>query len=83
MLESIEAPRFGDTDGEAILSSWMISVGSVVKIGDVIACVETNKAMMEVEASRAGVVVELKVNVGDVLEDNQIILTLTTVGTDD
>jgi pyruvate dehydrogenase E2 component (dihydrolipoamide acetyltransferase) len=83
MLESIEAPRFGDTDGEAILSSWMVNVGDVVKIGDVIASVETNKALIEVEASKAGVIFELKVNVGDVLLDNQVIVTITTSGIDD
>ena len=82
-MEYIQAPRFGDTDGEAILSNWMIKVGSELKIGDVIAIVQTNKAMVEVEASKAGVVAELKVNEGDVLHDNQIILTITTVGNDD
>jgi pyruvate/2-oxoglutarate dehydrogenase complex dihydrolipoamide acyltransferase (E2) component len=61
----------------------MVEVGVSIKIGDVIACVETNKAMIEVEAMKEGIVFELKVNVGDVLQDNQVILIITTPDTHD
>jgi pyruvate dehydrogenase E2 component (dihydrolipoamide acetyltransferase) len=48
----------------ATLSRWLVSVGDTVKIGDLLAEVEADKATMEVEATDAGRISEILVDAG-------------------
>jgi pyruvate dehydrogenase E2 component (dihydrolipoamide acetyltransferase) len=54
------------TEGE--LLTWHCKVGDVVKAGDVVCEVATDKIDMEVEATASGTVTELRGNIGDVIE---------------
>ena len=49
-------PRTSDAMSEALLSSWLIDDGALVGVGDLIAEVETDKAMVEVAAEAEGLV---------------------------
>ncbi len=50
----IKMPQLSDTMTEGVLVSWEKSVGDKVERGDVVAQVETDKAVMDVEVFREG-----------------------------
>ncbi len=63
-MTDILMPALSPTMEEGTLSKWTVKVGDVVKSGDVIAEIETDKATMEVEAVDEGVVEALLVAAG-------------------
>jgi pyruvate/2-oxoglutarate dehydrogenase complex dihydrolipoamide acyltransferase (E2) component len=60
-MTDILMPALSPTMEEGVLAKWHVKVGDVVKAGDVIAEIETDKATMEVEAVDEGVVEALLV----------------------
>ncbi|HEY2386913.1 MAG TPA: dihydrolipoamide acetyltransferase family protein [Candidatus Binatia bacterium] len=64
MSVEIVMPKLSDTMEEGTILRWLKQVGDQVARGDVIAEVETDKADMELEASAAGVLREIKVQEG-------------------
>ena len=63
-MTEILMPALSPTMEEGVLSKWHVKVGDVVKAGDVIAEIETDKATMEVEAVDEGEVLEILVAEG-------------------
>lgn len=61
----IEMPKLSDTMVEGTLVKWHKAVGDRVEIGDVLADVETDKAVMELESFDEGILRELYVQNGD------------------
>ena len=59
-------PALSPTMTEGIINQWLVKVGDIVKAGDVIAEIETDKATMEVEAVDEGFVEKLLFKEGDV-----------------
>lgn len=55
-MVAIRMPKLSPTMETGILSSWLIKVGQQVKIGDIIGEIETDKAMMEIEALANGTI---------------------------
>ena len=51
---AIKMPQLSDTMTEGVIVSWEKSIGDPVKRGDVVATVETDKAVMDVEVFRDG-----------------------------
>ena len=64
MLQNIPMPSFGSSMGEANLLRWLVAVGDAVKAGQVIAEIETEKAMAELEAPTDGVIEAIEVAEG-------------------
>ena len=60
----ITMPALSPTMDAGTLSKWLVKVGDVVKSGDVLAEIETDKATMEVESIDEGIVAELVVPAG-------------------
>lgn len=54
MAEVIRMPKMSDTMQEGVLVAWHKQPGDTVKIGDILAEVETDKATMELEAYEEG-----------------------------
>jgi dihydrolipoamide dehydrogenase len=50
----IKMPQLSDTMTEGVLVSWEKNIGDAVKRGDIVATVETDKAVMDVEVFRDG-----------------------------
>ena len=50
----IKMPQLSDTMTEGVVVSWEKTVGDKIKRGDVVATVETDKAIMDVEVFRDG-----------------------------
>ena len=63
-MTDILMPALSPTMEEGSLTKWLVKVGDMVKSGDVIAEIETDKATMEVEAIDEGVVEALLVAEG-------------------
>ena len=51
---AIKMPQLSDTMTEGVLVSWEKNIGDEIKRGDIVATVETDKAVMDVEVFRDG-----------------------------
>lgn len=80
MSITIEMPKLSDTMTDGILVKWHKSPGDTVEIGDVIAEVETDKAVMEMEAFDDGVLGELFVQEGDSVQVGTALASLLEAG---
>jgi pyruvate dehydrogenase E2 component (dihydrolipoamide acetyltransferase) len=76
MEEQILTPIIGNEDGQAVLSTWSINIGDQIKVGQVIATIETNKAVLDLESTKNGVVKELLVSAGSEIADLQPLVTV-------
>ncbi len=65
MAYEIFMPQLSDSMEEGKLIKWMVSVNDKVKIGDVIAEVESDKAIMELQCFKNGVVTALYIKEGE------------------
>jgi pyruvate/2-oxoglutarate dehydrogenase complex dihydrolipoamide acyltransferase (E2) component len=77
MEEQILTPIIGSEDGQAVLSTWSIKIGDQITVGQVIAAIETNKAVLDLESTKKGVVKELLVSAGSEIADLQPLVTVT------
>ena len=64
MSVKILMPSLSPTMTEGNLTKWLVKEGDLIKAGDVIAEIETDKATMEVEAVDEGIVTKLIVKEG-------------------
>lgn len=65
MISKIIMPDLGATGGPVTLMSWLVEPGEQVQAGQPLFLVETDKATVEVEAFRDGIVRQLLVEAGD------------------
>ncbi|RCW43164.1 pyruvate dehydrogenase E2 component (dihydrolipoamide acetyltransferase) [Halopolyspora algeriensis] len=63
-MTEIHMPRLSDTMEEGVIASWRKQVGDRVERGDVVAEIETDKAIMEMEAYDEGVLEKILVEEG-------------------
>ncbi|MHB1128594.1 MAG: biotin/lipoyl-containing protein [Ilumatobacteraceae bacterium] len=77
MIERVILPRLGDTVDEVVVVEWLVAVGSLVKKGDSLMRVETDKVDVDVESPFAGVVSELLVAQGDEVKTGTVLCTIT------
>jgi pyruvate dehydrogenase E2 component (dihydrolipoamide acetyltransferase) len=64
MSTEICLPRVSPDDAAVTLVKWHVAVGSRIQSGDVIAEIESDKAVVELQAEEAGVVIEIRVPEG-------------------
>ena len=65
MPEIINMPRLSDTMEEGTVAKWFKKVGDIVKEGDILAEIETDKATMEFEAFYEGELLHIGINEGE------------------
>ncbi len=75
----IKVPDIGDIAEVAIIEV-MVQPGDTIKAEQSLITVESDKASMEIPSSHAGVVKELKVKLGDKVNEGSVVLTLETQG---
>ena len=63
-MPEVQMPRLSDTMTEGILSRWLKEEGDLIRKGDIIAEIETDKATMDLEAYDAGPLTALLVTEG-------------------
>jgi pyruvate dehydrogenase E2 component (dihydrolipoamide acetyltransferase) len=73
-------PQLGETVTEGTISAWHKSVGDVIKPGDSLFDVETDKASMDVPATSSGVLTEIRVVVGDIAPVGAVVAVITGEG---
>ena len=71
----IKVPDIGDVKDVAVIE-LLVKPGDVVKLEQSLVTVESDKASMEIPSSAAGVVKELKVKIGDVVNQGSLLLVL-------
>ena len=78
MAYEIVMPQLSDSMEEGKLISWKVHEGDFVKKGDVIAEVESDKAIMEVQSFKEGKVTALKVKEGESVPVGTVIAEIET-----
>jgi pyruvate dehydrogenase E2 component (dihydrolipoamide acetyltransferase) len=81
MTIEIRMPAFSATMESAKLISWLVEEGASVEKGQVIAEVETDKAVAEIESPVSGTVKRIMVQAGD--DDVKVEVPLIELSTDD
>jgi pyruvate dehydrogenase E2 component (dihydrolipoamide acetyltransferase) len=82
MAEVILMPRLSDTMTEGVIAAWHKKVGDSVKKGDLLAEVETDKATMELESYKDGVLLHTGVDKGGKLQVNDLLAIIGSAGED-
>lgn len=80
MSHEITMPKLSDTMTEGTLVSWKKSVGERVERGDIVAEVETDKAVMELEAFASGILLETRAEAGDLVPVGTVIAIIGAEG---
>ena len=78
-LVNIQVPDIGDFDEVGVIE-LLVKVGDTVKAEQSLITVESDKASMEIPSSHAGVVKELKVQLGDKVKQGSVIAVLEAAG---
>ncbi len=75
----IKVPDIGDFKDVAVIE-LLVKPGDTVKVEQSLITVESDKASMEIPSSQAGTVKEVKLKVGDVVNEGSVILVLDAEG---
>jgi pyruvate dehydrogenase E2 component (dihydrolipoamide acetyltransferase) len=75
-------PRLSDTMTEGVIAAWHKKVGDTVKKGDLLAEVETDKATMELESYKDGVLLHIGAEKGSKLQVNDLLAIIGKSGED-
>lgn len=81
-VEVITMPRLSDTMTEGKVAKWQKNVGDAVKEGDILAEIETDKAVQDFESEFNGTLLYQGVAEGDAAEVDKILAIIGPVGTD-
>jgi len=71
----VRVPDIGDFRDVGVIEV-LVKAGDTVKVEQSLITIESDKASMEIPSSRAGLVKEIKVKVGDVVNEGSVILAL-------
>jgi pyruvate dehydrogenase E2 component (dihydrolipoamide acetyltransferase) len=82
MAEVILMPRLSDTMTEGVIAAWHKKVGDKVSKGDLLAEVETDKATMELESYKDGVLLHVGTDKGGKLQVNDLLAIIGAPGED-
>ena len=77
MATKIPVPRLGQSEETVTIQSWKVKEGDVIKKGDVLFDVETDKAVLDVESQFEGTVLKILVPAG---KEVQVLCTGLIVG---
>jgi pyruvate dehydrogenase E2 component (dihydrolipoamide acetyltransferase) len=82
MPELMRMPEVAAGATEAILAAWNVELGSTFQAGDIVVTVETDKAVVDIEAEAGGVLLRTLVGAGATVEVGNPIALLGAVGED-
>ena len=72
-MSYIEMPKLSDTMTEGTVVKWRKAIGDPVSVGDVIAEIETDKAVMDLEAFASGVLRKILVREGETVQSGTLL----------
>jgi pyruvate/2-oxoglutarate dehydrogenase complex dihydrolipoamide acyltransferase (E2) component len=70
-------PQLGETVAEGKITQWYKALGDSVQAGDNLFEIETDKTSMEVPATAAGVLAEIRANVGEVVPVGAVVAVIS------
>jgi pyruvate dehydrogenase E2 component (dihydrolipoamide acetyltransferase) len=82
MEEVVLMPRLSDTMTEGVIASWQKNVGDIVKKGEVLADIETDKATMELESYKDGILLYQGAKAGEKILVNDLLCIIGKDGLD-
>jgi pyruvate dehydrogenase E2 component (dihydrolipoamide acetyltransferase) len=82
MAEVILMPRLSDTMTEGVIAAWHKQIGDSVKKGELLAEIETDKATMELESYKDGVLLHIGGDKGSKIQVDQLLAIVGTKGED-
>lgn len=80
--EVVLMPRLSDTMTEGVIAAWHKEVGETVKKGEVLADIETDKATMELESYKDGVLLYQGAKEGEKIAVNDLLCIIGKEGLD-
>ena len=78
----VTMPRLSDTMTEGTVATWLKKVGDEVKVGDILAEIETDKATMEFESFNAGTLLFIGITEGQSASVDSVLAIIGPAGTD-
>lgn len=82
MEEVVLMPRLSDTMTEGVIAAWHKKVGDAVKKGEVLADIETDKATMELESYKDGILLYQGAQAGEKILVNDLLCIIGKEGLD-
>jgi pyruvate dehydrogenase E2 component (dihydrolipoamide acetyltransferase) len=82
MEEVVLMPRLSDTMTEGVIAGWQKKVGDAVKKGEVLADIETDKATMELESYKDGILLYQGAQAGEKILVNDLLCIIGQQGLD-
>ncbi|MBN8527395.1 MAG: pyruvate dehydrogenase complex dihydrolipoamide acetyltransferase, partial [Planctomycetes bacterium] len=82
MITELTFPALSPTMSEGTLVAWRVKPGDVIKAGQVVAEIQTDKAVVEWESPEGGTVRELLVAANQVAKVNTVAAIVTSKGED-
>jgi len=82
MAEIVRMPKMSDTMTEGVIAKWHKKVGDVVKSGELMAEIETDKATMDYESFNTGTVLYLGAKEGEAVQINGVLAIVGNAGED-
>ncbi len=82
MEEVVLMPRLSDTMTEGVIASWQKNIGDTVKKGEVLADIETDKATMELESYKDGILLYQGAKAGEKILVNDLLCIIGKEGLD-
>ncbi len=80
MATEITVPQLGESVTEGTIAEWLKQPGDAVAVDEPIVSVETDKVAVEVPSPVAGVIEELRADVGDTVEVGAVLATVAEGG---
>src|SRR3954468_14985504 len=69
-------PQLGETVAEGKITKWFVKAGDAVKPGDNLFEIETDKTSMEVPATEAGTLSDIRFQVGEVAKVGAVVAVI-------
>jgi pyruvate dehydrogenase E2 component (dihydrolipoamide acetyltransferase) len=82
MAEIVRMPKMSDTMTEGVIAKWHKKVGDVVKSGELMAEIETDKATMDYESFNEGTVLYIGAQEGQAVAVNDVLAIVGKKGED-
>lgn len=82
MDEVVLMPRLSDTMTEGVIAGWQKKAGDAVKKGEILADIETDKATMELESYKDGILLYQGAQAGEKILVNQLLCIIGQPGLD-
>jgi pyruvate dehydrogenase E2 component (dihydrolipoamide acetyltransferase) len=73
-------PQLGETVAEGKVTKWFKAAGDAVKPGDNLFEIETDKVSMEVPATEAGILAEIRVSEGEIVPVGAVVAVIAAEG---